>query len=146
MISGQSHDYWDEAPYMSKEAADWLTSLHPDVIGFDFPQDYDIRKLRFGVDERQCYLTTHRHCLKYDIMMIEYMHNLKAVKDKFVDFCRPSDCTGTCQWSTDSLCCNCRKARQIKPSRFGFGRKEWKLMISEFPLFLFLENVCSETI
>ena len=29
---------------MSKEAADWLTSLHPDVIGFDFPQDYDIRK------------------------------------------------------------------------------------------------------
>ena len=71
---------------MSKEAADWLTSLKPDVIGFDFPQDYDIRKLRFGVDERHCYLTTHRHCLKYDIMMIEYMHNMREVKDKFVEF------------------------------------------------------------
>ena len=30
--------------------------------------------------------TTHRHCLKYDIMMIEYMHNMREVKDKFVEF------------------------------------------------------------
>ena len=81
------HDYWDEAPYMTQDAADWLTSLQPHVIGFDFPQDYDIRKLRFGVDERLCYLTTHRHCLKYDIMMIEYMSNFRSLPDsKYVEF------------------------------------------------------------
>ena len=82
----QSHDFWDEAPYMTEDAADWLTSLKPNVIGFDFPQDYDIRKLRFGVDERHCYLTTHRHCLRYEIMMIEYMSNFRELKSKYVEF------------------------------------------------------------
>jgi kynurenine formamidase len=82
----QSHDYWDEAPYMTDDAADFLTSLKPNVIGFDFPQDYDIRKLRFGVDERHCYLTTHRRCLRYEIMMIEYMSNFRELKNKYVEF------------------------------------------------------------
>lgn len=83
----QSHDYWDEAPYMTTEAADFITSLKPHVVGFDFPQDYDIRKLRFGVDERNCDMTTHFHCLQYDIMMIEYMSNFISLpKTKYVDF------------------------------------------------------------
>ena len=81
-----SHDYWDEAPYITEDGAEWLASLEPHVVGFDFPQDYDIRKLRFGVPESQCYLTTHRKILKKDIMMIEYMSNMKSVKGKVVDF------------------------------------------------------------
>lgn len=83
----QSYDYWDLAPYVTEDGADFLTSLRPHVIGFDFPQDYDIRKLRLGVDEKDLYLTTHRHCLKHDIMMIEYMSNLISLPDvKYVDF------------------------------------------------------------
>ena len=81
-----SHDYWDEAPYITEDGAEWLASLEPHVVGFDFPQDYDIRKLRFGVPESQRYLTTHRKILKKDIMMIEYMSNMKSVKGKVVDF------------------------------------------------------------
>lgn len=82
----QTHDYWDEAPYMTEDAAIYLASLNPNVVGFDFPQDYDIRKLRFGVDEHQCSLTTHIHILKKDIQMIEYMTNLWSIKSKVVDF------------------------------------------------------------
>lgn len=82
----QSYDYWDHAPYMTEDAAIYLASLEPHVVGFDFPQDYDIRKLRLGFDESELSLTTHIHILKKDIMMMEYMTNLWSVKGKVVDF------------------------------------------------------------
>lgn len=82
----QTYDYWDHAPYMTEDAAIYLASLEPHVVGFDFPQDYDIRKLRLGFDEHELSLTTHIHILKKDIMMMEYMTNLWSVKGKVVDF------------------------------------------------------------
>lgn len=81
----QSYDYWDNAPYMTDEASEFLADLHPNVVGFDFPQDYDIRRLR-DTDEHELTLTTHNFILKKDIMMIEYMTNLWNVKNKVVDF------------------------------------------------------------
>lgn len=78
-------DYWDNAPYMSEGASVFIRELKPEVVGFDFPQDYDIRRLRF-VDEHECYLTTHEHILKHDILMIEYLTNMWNVKSKEVDF------------------------------------------------------------
>ena len=71
---------------MTEDAAIYLASLEPHVVGFDFPQDYDIRKLRLGFDESELSLTTHIHILKKDIMMMEYMTNLWSVKGKVVDF------------------------------------------------------------
>lgn len=78
-------EFWDNAPYMTEEAAKYIKSLNPNVVGFDFPQDYDIRRLRYE-DEHNLCLTTHREILKYDILMIEYMCNLKGLTTKFVDF------------------------------------------------------------
>ena len=78
-------DYWDNAPYMTKEASIFIRDLKPNVVGFDFPQDYDIRRLRF-VDEHECYLTTHEYILKSDILMIEYMTNMWNVDKKEIDF------------------------------------------------------------
>ena len=77
-------DYWDNAPYMTDEAAMFIRDLKPNVVGFDFPQDYDIRKLRF-VDEHECFLTTHEYILKNDILMIEYLTNMWNVDKKVVD-------------------------------------------------------------
>lgn len=55
------------------------------LVGFDFPQDYDIRRLRTE-DEHNLTLTTHDYLLKKDILMIEYMTNLWSVESKVVDF------------------------------------------------------------
>lgn len=81
----QSYDYWDNAPYMTDEASAFLRDLQPKVVGFDFPQDYDIRRLRTE-DEHNLTLTTHEYILKNDILMIEYMTNLWNVTGKEVDF------------------------------------------------------------
>ena len=80
----QSYDYWDNAPYMTDEAAMYIRDLKPNVVGFDFPQDYDIRRLRTE-DEHNLTLTTHNYILKNDILMIEYMTNLWSVTRKVVD-------------------------------------------------------------
>lgn len=83
-ISWETTEFWDDAPYMTEDAAIFIRNLNPKVVGFDFPQDYDIRKLRF-TDEHNCYLTTHEYILKKDILMIEYLTNLWQVKNKIVD-------------------------------------------------------------
>lgn len=81
----QSYEYWDNAPFIADDAAQFLYDLHPNVVGFDFPQDYDIRRLRTE-DEHNLTLTTHIYLLKKDILMIEYMTNLWSVKNSIVDF------------------------------------------------------------
>ncbi|ONI41825.1 hypothetical protein AN639_00295 [Candidatus Epulonipiscium fishelsonii] len=77
-------DYWDNAPYITEDGAKFIASLNPKVVGFDFPQDYDIRKLRH-VDESECFLTTHEYILKNNILMIEYLTNLWNISDKYVE-------------------------------------------------------------
>ncbi|OON97858.1 MAG: hypothetical protein ATN32_05205 [Candidatus Epulonipiscium fishelsonii] len=77
-------DYWDNAPYITEDGAKFIASLNPKVVGFDFPQDYDIRKLRY-TDESECFLTTHEYILKNNILMIEYLTNMWNVSGKYVD-------------------------------------------------------------
>lgn len=77
-------DYWDNAPYMTEDAAKFIRDLKPNIVGFDFPQDYDIRKLRF-VDEHECFLTTHEYILKNNILMIEYLTNMWKIDKKIID-------------------------------------------------------------
>lgn len=77
-------DYWDNAPYMTEDAAKFIRDLKPNIVGFDFPQDYDIRKLRF-TDESECFLTTHEYILKNDILMIEYLTNMWKIDKKIID-------------------------------------------------------------
>jgi len=38
------HDlrFWDESPYLSKGAVEWLIERKIKMVGFDFPQDYEI--------------------------------------------------------------------------------------------------------
>lgn len=73
--SWETTDFWDNAPYVTEDGAIWLRDYAPKVVGFDFPQDYDIRLLRFK-SERECTHTCHEHILKHDILMIEYLTNL----------------------------------------------------------------------
>lgn len=80
-----SKEFWDDAPYITEDGAKFLLSISPKVVGYDFPQDYDIRRLR-TVDEHECDLTTHRYLLKNEILMIEYMTNMWEITGNNVDF------------------------------------------------------------
>ncbi len=81
--SWETYEYWDNAPYISEEGAKYLKSLDIKVIGYDFPQDYDIRKLRF-VSEHETYQPTHEHLLKNGVLMIEYLCNLDKINTNIV--------------------------------------------------------------
>lgn len=79
-------DFWDRAPFVTKDGAEWLGELGPRVVGFDFPQDHDIRLIRTrgedGLD-----MTTHDSLLiERGILMIEYMHNMWEVDRPVVNF------------------------------------------------------------
>ena len=44
----ETPEFWTEAPYMSRDAAEWLLERAPRAVAFDFPQDYTIRLLLQG--------------------------------------------------------------------------------------------------
>ena len=75
-------DFWDSAPYLTRDAAEYIRSFEPSIVGYDFPQDYDIRKLRYVEDEKLLDMVTHEVLLKNGILMIEYMTNMWEVTAK----------------------------------------------------------------
>lgn len=77
-----SMDFWDSAPYLTRDAAEYIRSFEPSIVGYDFPQDYDIRKLRYVEDEKLLDMVTHEVLLKNGILMIEYMTNMWEVTAK----------------------------------------------------------------
>ena len=83
--SWETTEFWDTAPFIGVEGAKYLQTLGFKVIGFDFPQDYDIRRLRF-VSEKETYQPTHEFLLKHDVLMIEYMCNLHKIDRPIVKF------------------------------------------------------------
>lgn len=80
----ESKQFWDDAPYMTKDAAVFIRELSPKVVGFDFPQDYDIRRASL-MPEAEVDFTTHEEILKHGILMIEYMNGLWNLKKDEVD-------------------------------------------------------------
>ena len=42
--------FWKDAPYLTRDAAEWLLARKPTAVAFDFPQDYPIRLLLDGHD------------------------------------------------------------------------------------------------
>jgi kynurenine formamidase len=73
-----TRDFWLQAPYLTRAAAEWLAERRPRAVGFDFPQDYVIRELV----SRQPALSefpTHDLLLARGIILIEYLVNLAAI-------------------------------------------------------------------
>ena len=58
--------------------------MNPKVVGFDFPQDYDIRRAS-NMPESEVDYTTHEEILKHEILMIEYMTNLWSLTQDEID-------------------------------------------------------------
>jgi len=80
-------DFWLDAPYLQRSAAEWLLSQRPKAVAFDFPQDYVTRLLLSGeirpIDEH----VSHDVLLRNDVVLIEYLTNTRALTSDHVDFC-----------------------------------------------------------
>ncbi len=79
-------EFWDSSCYITRDGARWLADLGPKLVGFDFPQDHDIRLIRtkgeHGLD-----MTTHDELLiDRGILMIEYLNNMWGFDGEVVDF------------------------------------------------------------
>lgn len=71
----RTREFWIDAPYLTRDAAEWLAACSPTAIAFDFPQDYSIRLLLDGVVAPTSDHVTHDVCLRAGITLIEYLVN-----------------------------------------------------------------------
>ena len=84
--SPQTAEFWTRAPYMSREAAQWLLAKQIRAIAFDFPQDYPIRKLLANEVDPISEFVTHDVLLRNNVTLIEYICNTASITQDRIDF------------------------------------------------------------
>lgn len=67
--------FWTDAPYLTREAAQWLHDTGITTVGYDFPQDYVIRLMLKGEVRPLAENVTHDILLRAGVTMIEYICN-----------------------------------------------------------------------
>ncbi len=90
--------FWREAPFLTRDAAEWLYDQNIKALAVDFPQDYVIRELLDGVVRPIEEHVTHDVLLRRGVILIEYLTNTEALDCKRVFFCclplKIPDCDG----------------------------------------------------
>jgi len=84
--SPQTPEFWTQAPYLSREAAEWFLAKKIRAIAFDFPQDYPIRQLLKDEVAPITEFVTHDVLLRNNITLIEYICNTASITADRVDF------------------------------------------------------------
>jgi arylformamidase len=80
-VSWKEYEFWDNSPWVSEDGGEWIKNYAPKVVGYDFPQDYEIRKIRTAKPGEPIHQPVHDHVLKEGrILQIEYLTNLWEVK------------------------------------------------------------------
>ena len=85
--SPKTKEFWTEAPYMTREAAEWLLARGPKAVAFDFPQDYAIRLLLDDDVRPVAEHVTHHVLLRNGVILIEYLANTAALVEPRHWFC-----------------------------------------------------------
>jgi kynurenine formamidase len=80
-------EFWTEAPYMTRAAAEWLLARRPRAVAFDFPQDYVIRLLLKGERRPLADNVTHDVLLRNGVILIEYLANTVALTEPRTFLC-----------------------------------------------------------
>jgi arylformamidase len=75
--------YRKDAPYLTKDAADWLVQKKPSAIGFDFPEERvdQLQKSLSGKPSTHP-LPIHLQLLSAGIYLVEHLTNLNNLKSK----------------------------------------------------------------
>lgn len=93
--SYQTEMFWDHAPYLTVEAAEFLAARKVSIVGYDFPQDYAIRlmsKRPVACEE----LVVHHVFLPREILQLEYVTNLWDLsRDRVTAYIMPMKLKGT---------------------------------------------------
>lgn len=80
-------EFWTEAPYLTRDACEWIAARKPAIVGYDFPQDEPIRGLISGRQASIEEFVSHDVILRRGIPMIEYLCNLGEVAAPRVELC-----------------------------------------------------------
>lgn len=84
--SYNSREFWGNSPYITFEGAAYLADKNPEIIAFDFPQDYPIRGWLTGTMEKPLAKhVTHQHLLMKGITLVEYICNTKNITSPLID-------------------------------------------------------------
>jgi arylformamidase len=79
--------FWTEAPYMTREASEWLLERRPRAVAFDFPQDFAIRLLLKGERRPLAENVTHDVLLRNGVILMEYLSNTAALAGQRTFLC-----------------------------------------------------------
>jgi kynurenine formamidase len=80
-------EFWTEAPFMTRAAAEWLLARRPRAVAFDSPQDYVIRLLHTGERRPLVDNVTHDVLLRNGVILIEYLANTVALTEPRTFLC-----------------------------------------------------------
>jgi arylformamidase len=76
--SWETPAFWEQAPYVTKEAAEWFLPKGVKAVGYDFPQDFVIRDMSERVPDVLEYVV-HQVLLRNNILNVEYLTNLHSI-------------------------------------------------------------------
>jgi arylformamidase len=76
--------FWEQSPYMTREAAEWFLPKGVKAVGYDFPQDFVIREMSVRVPDVDEYVV-HQVFLRNNILNVEYLTNLHSLTRSRVD-------------------------------------------------------------
>ena len=75
-----SPDYWQQAPFVTRDGAEWLAEQGPRSVGFDFPQDFAIRRTVGSAEKpAPAEFVTHDVLLRNGIGLLEYLSGLGSI-------------------------------------------------------------------
>ncbi|MCF3933600.1 cyclase family protein [Acuticoccus sp. M5D2P5] len=72
-------EFWTDAPYLGRDACEWLLARKIKALAPDFPQDYPIRQLLGGVTAPMADFVSHDVLLRNGVILIEYVANFGAL-------------------------------------------------------------------
>lgn len=76
-VAVDSPEYWQSAPYVTRDGAEWLAEQGARCVGFDFPQDFAIRHTIGSAEKPDpSEFVTHDVLLRHGIGLLEYLSGL----------------------------------------------------------------------
>jgi kynurenine formamidase len=72
-------EFWGTAPYLARDACEWLLARKIRAIGYDFPQDRYTRDFLTGEKHGIADHVSHDVLLRNGVIMIEYLCNLHRI-------------------------------------------------------------------